>query len=107
MVCASICYKNVAGKKFDHDYYAKVHMPLCMARYKDFGFLRYEIDTGLSGRPGSPAPFVCIGRLYFNSAERLANAVAAHGTEIRADLANYTDISPDDIFVQLSETVSS
>ena len=97
----------MAGKRFDHEYYAKIHMPLCMARYKEFGFLRYEIDTGLTGRPGSPAPFVCVGRLYFNSAADLTKAVAAHGPEIRADLVNYTDFSPDDILVQLSETVSS
>jgi hypothetical protein len=54
--------------------------PLCMARYKDFGFLRYEIDKGLAGRPGSPAPFVCVGRLYFNSAEDLAKAVGSMRT---------------------------
>ena len=107
MVCVAICYKSVAGKRFDHEYYAKIHMPLCMARYKSFGFVRYEIDTGLEGRPGSPAPFVCVGRLYFNSAEDLAKAVVAHGQEIRADLVNYKDFSPDDILVQISETVSS
>ena len=107
MVCASICYKNVAGKRFDHEYYAKIHMPLCMARYQEFGCLPYEIDTGLTGRPGSAAPFVCVGRLYFNSAGDLSRAVAAHGPEIRADLVKYTDLSPDDILVQLSETVSS
>ncbi|HXP86899.1 MAG TPA: EthD family reductase [Bryobacteraceae bacterium] len=110
MICVSVCYPNAAGKKFDHDYYAQKHMPLVMDRYKSFGMIRYEIDTGLAGgAPGSgaPAPFVCIGRLYFNSMEELQKASAAHGAEIFADVPNYTDIELRDVQIQISQTVSS
>lgn len=102
MVCISVFYANASGKKFDHEYYARTHMPLVMARCKAFGLIRYEIDTGLAGRaPGSPAPFVCIGRLYFDTLEGFQQAMAAHGPEILGDVPNYTDIEPQ---LQVSQT---
>src|SRR5271169_2689382 len=68
MVCVSIFYPNDPGKKFDHDYYAASHMPMVMERLKSNGLTRYEIDRGVGGGlPGAPAPFVCVGRLYFNT----------------------------------------
>ena len=68
MVCISVLYPNTPGKKFDHDYYAQTHMRLVMDRLKSYGLIRYEIDRGLAGgAPGSPAPFIGTGRLYFNT----------------------------------------
>jgi uncharacterized protein (TIGR02118 family) len=93
MVCISVFYPNASGKKFDHGYYARIHMPLVMDRCKSFGLIRYEIDTGLAGgAPGAPAPFTSIGRLYFNTVEEFQKALAAHGAEIMDDVRNYTDI---------------
>jgi uncharacterized protein (TIGR02118 family) len=105
MVCVSVFYPNDAGKKFDHDYYAAKHMPLVMDRLKSSGLIRYEIDRGVGGgAPGAPAPFVCVGRLYFNSPEGFQEGLRSHGPEIMADVANYTDLSPS---IQVSETASS
>lgn len=93
MVCISVLYANTPGKKFDHDYYAKKHMPMVMDRLKSSGMIRYEIDRGLSGGvPGSAPPFVCIGRLYFNTLEEFQRALGAEGPEILKDVPNYTDI---------------
>lgn len=102
MVCISVLYPNAPGKKFDHDYYARTHMPLVMDRCKSSGMIRYEIDTGLAGgAPGSPAPFTCVGRLYFNTVEEFEKAMGAHGPEIISDVPNYTDI---ELQIQISRT---
>jgi len=104
MVCISVLYANASGKKFDHDYYAQRHMPMVMDRCKGSGLMRYEIDKGLAGgAPGSPAPFVCIGRLYFDAVEGFQKAMGAHGPEIMGDVRNYTDIEPQ---IQVSQAQS-
>jgi uncharacterized protein (TIGR02118 family) len=101
MVCISVLYPNAPGKKFDHEYYSRSHMPLVMDRCKSSGLIRYEIDRGLAGvAPGSSAPFTCIGRLYFNTVEEFQKAIAAHGPEILGDVPNYTDI---ELQIQVSQ----
>ena len=103
MIRVSVLYPSKEGGKFDHDYYAQKHMPLVKARLGSFGLLRLEIDKGLSsGAPGSPAPFVCIGHLYFNSVDDFQKGIKAHGAEIMGDVPNYTNLQPQ---VQISEIV--
>jgi len=105
MVCVAVLYPNESGKKFDHEYYARTHMPLVMDRCKSFGLIRYEIDRGLSGgAPGSAAPFISTGRLYFNSVDEFQKAMAAHGAEVLGDVPNYTDIQ---LQIQVSEMTPS
>ena len=105
MTCISVFYPNAPGKKFDHDYYARTHMPLVMKLLKSSGLIRYEIDTGLAGgAPGSPAPFISTGRLYFNTIEQFQAALATHGPEILSDIPNYTDIEPQ---IQVSQMTPS
>ena len=104
MIRESVMYPAGEGKKFDLDYYVKKHMPLVQARWGGMGLVRWEVDKGLAGgAPGSPAPFVCIGHIYFNSLDDLKKAVAAHGKELFADVPNFTNITPQ---VQISELVS-
>ena len=105
MVCVAVLYPNESGKKFDHEYYARTHMPLVMNRCKRFGLIRYEIDRGLSGgAPGSAAPFISTGRLYFSSLDEFQKAMEAHGAEIMADVQNYTDIQ---LQIQVSQMTPS
>jgi uncharacterized protein (TIGR02118 family) len=105
MVCVSVFYPNDPGKKFDHDYYAASHMPMVLDRLKSNGMTRYEMDRGVGGGlPGAPAPFVCVGRLYFNTLDGFQSSLSTHGPEIMADVPKYTDISPQ---LQISETASS
>jgi hypothetical protein len=47
---------------------------------------------------------VCIGNLYFETAEGYEKGVAASGGVIRADIANFTDITP---IRQISEVVAA
>ncbi len=104
MIRASILYPQKEGGKFDHAYYKDKHMPLVQKRLGSLGLVRLEIDRGLAGgAPGSPAPFVCIGHLYFNSVTDLQKALEKHGAELRGDVPNFTNLTPQ---MQISEIVS-
>ena len=63
----------------------------------------YTVEKGLAGRtPGAPPAFVAMCAFICDSAERYLAVMQEHGAEIRADLANYTDIAP---VIQISEVV--
>ena len=100
----SVQYPSGKGKKFDVAYYTDKHMPMVQDRLNGFGLVRYEVDKGLAGgAPGSEAPFICTGHLYFNSLDDFQKGMAAHGQEFFADVPNYTNIQPQ---IQISEIVS-
>ncbi|MCH8345949.1 MAG: EthD family reductase [Chloroflexi bacterium] len=104
MIRVSVFYPNTPDGKFDIDYYAGKHMSMVTARLKPMGMLRWEIDKGLaSGAPGTPAPFIAVGHLYFSSVEEFEKAFGTHGPELMADVPNFTDIEPQ---IQISEVIS-
>ncbi len=104
MIRLSILYPQREGGKFDHAYYKNTHMPLVQKRLGNLGLVRLEIDRGLAGgAPGAPAPFACIGHLYFNSVADLQKAMERHGAELMGDVPNFTNLTPQ---VQISEIVS-
>ena len=93
MIRYSVFYPASDGATFDHDYYRDVHVPLAVATWSP---VSAEIDRGVDG------PYVAAVHFRFASAEALAAAMAAEGTAaIRADLPNFTDITP---IRQVSET---
>ncbi|HSE93902.1 MAG TPA: EthD family reductase [Methylomirabilota bacterium] len=103
MIRMSVLYPGGAGKKFAIDYYATKHMALVRSRWSGMGLVKVEVDKGLAGgAPGSPAPFVAAGHVYFSSLDDLQKATTAHGKELFADVPNFTDITPQ---VQISEIV--
>jgi uncharacterized protein (TIGR02118 family) len=102
MIKMSVYYPADRGSKFDHDYYRTRHMPLIQERLGD-ACLRYEIERGLAGvEPGSAPEFVAACHVYSPTLEAFQEALGPHRAEIRADVANYTDIAP---IVQFSEIV--
>ena len=104
MIRVTVLYPNKPGARFDHAYYAGDHANLVKQRYGPFGFIRSEVDKGLSGMtPDAPAPYVALGHLVFNSVEDFQKAIAAHGEEVIADIATFTDIEPQ---IQISEIVA-
>jgi uncharacterized protein (TIGR02118 family) len=104
MIRVSVLYPGKEGARFDHAYYRDKHMPMVQERLGKLGLVRTEIDRGLAGgAPNSPAPYPCIGYLYFNSLDDFQKGMGAHGKELMADVPNYTDIAPQ---VQVSEIVS-
>ncbi len=59
------------------------------------------VDHGLSGvEPGSPATYVAMAHLLFDSVEAFQSSFGPHAEAIMADSPNYTDIQPT---IQISE----
>jgi uncharacterized protein (TIGR02118 family) len=100
MVRMSVYYANQPGVSFDHAYYAGIHRQLVNDRLGPLGCRSVEIDRGLAGYAGGPAPYVAVGHLVFDSLESLERAWAAHGAEIVADVPQYTNAQP---VIQISE----
>jgi uncharacterized protein (TIGR02118 family) len=102
MIKVSVMYPNKPGCRFNHGYYKDKHMPLVKERMGS-ACLFYTVDKGLAGRtPGEPAPYVAMCHIYADSVESFQAAFGPYAEEIRADISNYTDISPE---LQLSEVV--
>jgi uncharacterized protein (TIGR02118 family) len=100
MIKVSVFYPNGEGKHFDMAYYCEKHMTLvqrlCGAPLKGMA-----VEHGVSGMAtGSPAPFIAMGHLYFDSAEAFQAAFGPHLNEIVGDIPNYTNIEP---IIQISE----
>lgn len=94
MFKVSVMYPNQAGARFDIDYYRTRHMQLVRTHMQPHGLVRTEVLKGLSGTAGQPAPFICIGNLYFETAEGYEKGIAASAGALRADIPNFTDVSP-------------
>jgi uncharacterized protein (TIGR02118 family) len=98
MIKVSVLYPNEEGKKFDMIYYCDKHIPMCQEK---LGCLQVAVEQGLAGgTPGTPAPYIAMGHLYFDSLEALQAAFEQHAAEIMADIPNYTEIAP---VMQISE----
>ena len=53
------------------------------------------MEEGIAGMtPDSPAPYVALGHLYFDSVEAFQEAFSPHSARIFADVPNYTDVRP-------------
>lgn len=103
MVRISVMYPTGDGKKFDHDYYVNKHMKLVRERWGGMGLQKIEVDRGVAGgAPGSKAPYVAVGHVYFGSIDQFQKAAAAHGKELFADVPNFTDIAPQ---MQVAEVI--
>lgn len=104
MIRISVMYPSGAGKKVDHNYYAKKHTALVHARLDSLGLRRTEVDRGLAGgTPGASAPYAAIGHVYFDMLDAFQAAMKAHGKELFDDVPNFTDITPQ---VQISEIIA-
>lgn len=100
MIKVSVMYPNAANRRFDIDYYCNRHFP--MVRDKLGPALKdTAVDYGLSGgAPGSPAAYVAMGHLYFETVDAFQAAFAPHAEAIMSDIPNYTDAEP---VIQISE----
>lgn len=90
MMSLNIVYPNHAGARFDMAYYRTRHIPLAMRVMRAENVILIEgVPTG-----DTPPPYVMICHFQFASAEALAAAVANPAmAEVRADIANFTDIT--------------
>ncbi len=102
MIRMSVYYPNQPGATFDHDYYAGPHRRFVEERFAELGLRRLEIDRGVAGYGGGPAPYLAVGHLLFDSLDTLQSAWEAAGAELVAELPKFTSVQP---VVQISEIV--
>lgn len=104
MIGVSVMYPSGEGNKFDYAYYVNKHMALVKNRLGGAGLRRLEVDKGVAGgAPGAPAPFACVGHLYFDSVGDFQTAMKPL-KELFADVPNFTNITPQ---VQIAEIIHS
>jgi uncharacterized protein (TIGR02118 family) len=98
MIKLSVLYPNSEGAKFDIEYYCNSHMAL-VRKLLGEALKGIAVDEGIS-QEGSPAPFLAIGHLIFDSLKASESALNTHGATLMADIANYTNTKP---AIQVSE----
>jgi uncharacterized protein (TIGR02118 family) len=94
LIKVSVMYPFAEGKTFNVEYYEAKHMPM-VAGFLGANLVKYTIEKGLSsGIPNQPLPFMAIGTFYVKSLSDYQAAIAPNRDAIRADFANYTNITP-------------
>lgn len=88
MIRVTFLYPKTDDSTFDMDYYTSTHMPMLAAALGD-DCQRWGADKITKG------PYEAIGWALVSSAEAFDAAMAEKGDEIRADVANYTNVRPD------------
>lgn len=102
MIKVSVLYPYAEGKKFNMDYYLNKHTTLLTKLLGD-ALKSATIESGISGvAPGSPAPFVAIINMYFDTLQSFQQSFGPSIDKLMADLPNFTDIEP---VAQISEVV--
>ncbi|WP_218134504.1 EthD family reductase [Mucilaginibacter sp. P25] len=94
LVKISVMYPYAEGKTFNMEYYETKHMPM-VAQLLGSNLVKYSIEKGIaSGIPNQPLPFMAVGTFYVKSLSDYQAAIAPKRDAIRADFANYTNVSP-------------
>jgi len=103
MIKVSVLYPNGEGKTFDMTYYAGKHVNLVGSLLGN-ALKGATIESGLAGgAPGSPAPFLAMGNMYFNSVTEFEQSFGPNAEKIMGDVPNFTNSEP---IVQISEVVA-
>jgi uncharacterized protein (TIGR02118 family) len=94
MIKVSVMYPNQQGAHFDMAYYCTKHIPM-VRQLLGPALTNVAVEEGIAGMtPGSPAPYVALGHLYFESVAAFQEAFTPHAAQIVADVPNYTDSQP-------------
>jgi uncharacterized protein (TIGR02118 family) len=104
MIRIAAVYPYQEGRRFDLDYYIKVHLPKVQEKFGPYGLSKIEIDKPLESHEGTRSPFFAIGYLYFPSLKDFQKAYAAVGKEVVGDIIKYTDVKP---MIQVGEIEQS
>lgn len=104
MIKVSVLYPHQEDYRFDMGYYVDQHVAMIRRLVGD-ALKKVEIERGLAGgMPGSTPPFVAGVHMYFDSVPAYEAAFGPHGSAIRKDVPNYTNIRPT---LQISELVAA
>jgi len=102
LIKVSIMYPFAEGKTFNMEYYETKHMPM-VAAFIGSNLVKYTIEKGVaSGTPNQPLSYMAIGTFYVKSLNDYQTAIGPNRDAIRADFANYTNITP---VILISEVV--
>jgi uncharacterized protein (TIGR02118 family) len=102
MIKVSVLYPNGNDKIFDMDYYCNTHAPLVAGLLGD-ALKGVTVEKGLGGAaPGSPAIYIAMGSMYFNSMEEFGKAFGPNSEKIISDMPNFTNSHP---IIQVSEVM--
>ena len=102
MIKVSVMYPNGDGHTFDMDYYANQHLPMVGGLLGN-NVKGSAIEKGIGGPEGSPASYLVLSHLYFDSVEAFENSFGPNADTIMADLPNFTNAQP---VIQISEVVA-
>jgi uncharacterized protein (TIGR02118 family) len=94
MFKVSVMYPNEKGAEFNYEYYRSTHMKLVVEHLEPFGVIKTEVNKGISGGGNEPAPYICIGHLYFESRDDYDKGMAEKGEILRGDIPNFTNVTP-------------
>jgi uncharacterized protein (TIGR02118 family) len=100
MIKVSVLYPNQPGSKFDMNYYCDKHIAM-VRRLLGAALKGVAVEQGLAGQaPGSPAPYLAMGHLLFESTKAFQEAFGPHAEALISDIPNYTNVAPT---IQISE----
>ena len=100
MIRVTVVYPHTKGSRFDISYYCKTHIRL-VQKLTGSALKGVAVEHGIAGgTPGSPAPYLAIGQVQFDSVEAFQASFGPHAQEIMADIPNYTNTQP---IIQISE----
>lgn len=102
MIDVTVLWANGENARLDQEYYLQKHIPMLRELLGD-KLKKVEVERGLGGlEPNSPAPYLVMTHLVFDSLDDFQQGFAAHGDQIQADTPNFTNIP---VQVQISEVV--
>lgn len=102
MIKVSALYPNGKDTHFNMDYYCNRHLPMVL------GLLANKVKSGAvekglaGGAPGTPADYLAMGHLYFDSVEDFQYSFGPNAEKIMGDVPNFTNSEP---VVQISEVM--
>jgi uncharacterized protein (TIGR02118 family) len=100
MIKISVFYPNTEDSKFDKEYFMNKHIPMVQRKLGTV-CKKMAVEVGLGGaEPGSRAPYIVMGHMYFDSVEAFQTAFGPHAGAIMGDIPNFTNTQPT---VQVSE----
>ena len=94
MIKVSVMYPNQQGARFDMSYYCTKHIPM-VRQLLGPALMNVTVEEGIAGMtPGSPAPYLALGHLCFESVAVFQEVFAPHVAQIVGDIPNYTNSQP-------------
>ncbi len=88
-------YRWFDGAHFDHVKYRDSHMPLTTKLLEPLGLRRLESDQSFIGQEPKPGQIIASSVAYFDSVQDAHAALTSVGKELMADVAEYSNISPE------------